>query len=146
MRNPKKVKYHPHYDLTSKELADITGASPRTALNWCNGTPMHDAYRRLLELHIDKRVLPDGSRMAIYGDLIYIDGHGGEYVTFDEMRQWWLRRQEMDHLKRDNRLLLKANEILRSEAQKTASQDNQTPSQAVIDNPLAIPDAANEAI
>lgn len=146
MRNTKKPKYHPYYDLTAGEIARITGASPRTALNWCNGQPMHPAYKRLLELHIDHKVLPDDSRLFIDGEAIWCDGLGGENISFLEIHSYWLTRQRLDGLQVKNRLLQRDNDRLRSEAQKRASEDTQAPSQMIVENPLAAPEAANEAI
>ena len=128
-----KKTFHDKYGLTALELSALTGASIRTCQNWVTGTPIHDAYKRLLDLHINMQVITD-KRLLIdnSAQVIWLTGIGGEQVSFAELSTYWLKRNIQEQQTFKILQLEKQVADLQSAAQKTASEDRQTPSHAAV--------------
>ncbi len=131
----KKVYFHPDYDYTPQQLADICQVDRRTAMRWCQQKQsMHKAYRRLVEYHRAGLVLPDNRHLSVAQNQtgLWFGGEGGEYIDFDEIVGMWLTRQEMGRLKRENEILHHKLAQAQSELQKTAASDTTTPTMTLI--------------
>lgn len=126
-------RYHKDYDMTPRELAKITGASIRTCQNWVHGQPIHQAYKRLLDLHIAMRVLPDNWHLLVdlQSEVIWTSGIGGEKMSFAEIAQYWLTRQKLNSLEHQVKYLKRQLENFQNHAQREASEDRQLPSHSV---------------
>lgn len=65
----KRCTFHPEYELTTKQLISITGVDRRTARRWVTGKQnIHTAYRKLIELEIENRILPAGCEVQVTAD------------------------------------------------------------------------------
>ena len=141
------------YHLTASELMEITGVCQRTARRWILGQQkIHPAYKVLIELHQEGRILPADSGCMVTDDhqgIINQEINQADLravMGFGEIRALFYTREMHERTKIENKLLTAQVEKLQAQAQATAAQDNQAPSQLVVENPLARPQAANQAI
>lgn len=87
--------FHPEFELSAKQLIDITGVSRRTARAWINGSQnIHPAFRHLINLELEGRIIPADAGVEVTANKKGIIIEAGQYVfSFNELKTLWLDLQ-----------------------------------------------------